>query len=414
MPAWNPQPQVTIGGIDFTSDTVDRVTINSGRMTVEDQPRAGYANISLIVLDNTYPTITLNAVVVISVVDSTAAHVPIFTGYITDVDRTIDRAGTVANTVKINITAAGPLSRLAKFLTADSYAKEYDGTRITNILADVFSTSWNEVAPTTLTWAAVDPAKTWLTYDPGYVGTVETPGDYELTAYSGGAVEALSLSRLVANSGLGILYETGDGLVNYDSATTRIDRVIAEGFLELDADYISSTSVSSSSRTADLINQITISYKNNQTVTAQDDNSVATYGLFSGRRSTYLELTAQAEQQRDFFLNTRALPRVSINAISIPLQNPNLGNALRDDLLDCFCGTPLTIPNLPTAVYDAPFNGFIEGLSWIITQYTADLTLTVSEYGLSSIEQAWQQVAAAETWQTIQPTLTWENAQVVY
>lgn len=414
MPAWNPQPQVTIGGIDFTSDTINRIVINTGRITVDDQPRAGFANISLIVLDNTYPDITLNAVVVVSVVDSSSAHIPIFTGYITDVDRIIDKAGIVANTVRINITAAGPLSRLAKFLTADSYAKEYDGTRITNILQDVFSTSWNEVAPTTLTWAAVDPAKTWLTYDTGYVGTVETPGDYELTAYAGGAVEALSLTRLVANSGLGVLYETGDGLVNYDAATSRIDRVAANGFLELDADYIESASVSSSSRTSDLINEITISYKNNQTTTANNTNSVATYGLFSGQRGTYLEQTAQAEQQRDFFLNTRSLPRVSINQISIPLHNSAMGTALRDSLLNVFCGTPLGIPNLPTAVYDAPFSGFIEGVNWIVTRYTADLTLNVSEYGLSAIEQAWQQVDAAETWQTLQPTLTWENAQVVY
>lgn len=414
MTAWDPNPQVTIAGIDYTSDTINRVTITSGRTTVDDQPRAGYANISLLILDNTYPTIELNSVVVVSVVDSASVHVPIFTGYITDVDRVIDKAGIRANTVLINITAAGPLSRLAKLLTEDSYEKEYDGDRITQILADVFTTAWDEVTPATLTWSAVDPSLTWLNYDPGYVGTVETPGDYELTAYAGGAVEALSLCRLTANSALGVLYETGDGLINYDAATTRIDRVGTDGFVEISSDYVTSTSVSSVSRTADLINKITITYKNNQTTTAENTDSIATYGLFSGSRATYLEQTVQAEQQRDFFLDTRSLPRVSINAVSVPLHNPALGDALRDDLIDVFCGTPLAIPDLPTAIYDVPFNGFVEGHQWVITRYTADLTMNVSEYGLSAIEQAWQQVNAAETWQTIQPALTWENATVVY
>lgn len=414
MTAYDPQPVVTIGGTDFTSDTINLVTVTAGRATIDDQPRAGYANVSLIITDNTYPTITLNSLLKVSIVDSSGVDPHIFTGYVTDVTRRIVAGGNLANAVQIDITAAGPLARLAKLKTEASYAKQYDGTRIAAILQDVFTTSWDEVTPTTLTWAGVDPAKTWQTYDTGYVGTVDTPGDFELYVYSGGEVEALSLTRLVANSALGILYETGEGLINYDASGTRIDRVGAQGFTSIDADYLSTLSVAADSRIADLINDLTITYKANATVTGSDVDSIAAYGLFAAERGTYLEQTAQAEQQRDFFLQTRAIPRVNIQTVNVPLHNPNLPDAVRDDLIGVFCGLPVEIPNLPTAVYNEAFTGFVEGYTWRVTRYTADLSLTVSDYGLTAIQQAWEQVNALETWNTLQPTLTWENAQVVY
>lgn len=414
MTAYTPNPVVTIGGVDFTADTINLVQITGGRSSIDDQPRAGYATVSLIVLDGTYPSIALNALLRVSVADSTGNDPHIFTGYITDIVRRMAASGNVGNAIQIDITAAGPLSRLAKFLTNDTYSKQYDGDRITAILQDVFTTSWNEVTPTTLTWNGVGPTVEWQTYDPGYVGSVETPGDFELYAYSGGEVEALSLTRLVANSALGILYETGDGLINYDASTTRIDRVAASGFTEIDADYLASLSMAADSRTADLINQITITYKANASTTALDTDSVATYGLFAASRSTYLEQAAQAQQQRDFYLETRAIPRVNLGQIQIPLHNPNLPDALRDDLLGVFCGLPIAVSDLPTAIYNHPFTGFVEGYSWRVTRNTAELSLTVSDYGLTAIQQAWEQVNAAERWNTLSPALIWADARTVY
>lgn len=414
MTAYSPQPVVTVGGVDFTDDTINLVTINAGRATIDDQPRAGYCNVSLIITNNTYPEIALNGILQVAIVQSNGVDPHIFTGYITDVTRRIINAGNVANAVQIDITAAGPLARLAKLRTEATYPKQYDGNRIAAILQDVFTTSWDEVAPTTLTWAAVPAAKTWLTYDAGYAGFVETPGDFELYAYSGGEVEALSLTRLVANSALGVLYETGDGLINYDASTTRIDRVSASGFTELDSQYLSSLSIAADSRVADLINEITITYKANASTTGQDVDSIATYGLFAANRGTYLETAAAAQQQRDFFLETRAIPRSNIQSVNVPLHNPDLPDATRDALIGVFCGLPIAIPDLPTAIYNRPFTGFVEGYTWRITRNTADLSLTVSDYGLTAIQQAWEQVNATETWNTLSPTLTWNDARVVY
>lgn len=414
MTFYNPQPVVTVGGVDFTDDTINLISITAGRATIDDQPRAGYANVSLIITDNTYPTIALNSLLRVSVVNSAGIDPYIFTGYVTDVTRRVVAGGNLANAVQIDIVAAGPLARLAKLKTEATYPKEYDGDRIAEILTNVFTTSWDEVVPATGTWAAVDPAKTWQTYDGGYVGTVDTPGDFELYAYSGGEVEALSLTRLVANSALGILYETGDGLINYDASGTRIDRVGSQGFTTVSSDYLSSLSIASDSRIADLINELTITYKANASVTGSDVDSIAAYGLFSAQRGTYLEQTVQAEQQRDFFLQTRAIPRVNIQSVNVPLHNPDLPDATRDALIGVFCGLPVEIPDLPTAVFNHPFTGFVEGYTWRVTRNTADLSLTVSDYGLTAIQQAWEQVNALETWNTLNATITWENATVVY
>lgn len=413
MTAYNPQPAVSIGGVDYTSETINFVQITAGRTTINEQPRAGYATISLVIIDGSYPAMTLNDVVGVTVVDSSGVDPHIFTGYVTDVTRTVQAHGVSGTVIQIDVTVAGPLARLAKLQTAGSYVKQNDGDRIAAILQDAFATSWNEVAPTTLTWAAVDPTKTWLTYDPGYVGTIATPGAYELHSYSGGAVEALSFANNCANSALGILYEDGDGLINYDTATTRQDNAAAVGFTALSSDYITAAGTAATSRIADLINEITITYKDNASYTDNDQDSIGVYGLFGAQRSTYLEKLSDATQQAELFLQTRAIPRDNIAAINVPLHNPALPDATRDALIGVYCGFPISIPDMPMSIYQDPFIGYVEGYVWRITRYTADLTMTLSDYGLTALTQAWQQVNAAETWQTISTTLTWENATVV-
>lgn len=414
MTTYDPSPTVTIAGTDFTSETINLITITAGRTSIDDQPRAGYCTVSLIITDGSHPTIPLNGLLRIAVLDSSGLDPHVFTGYVTDVVRRVNASGVLGNTVQIDITAAGPLARLAKLETETEYPKAFDGDRMAAILAGVFTTSWDEVTPATLTWAGTNPALSWQTYDPGYVGTVDQPGDFELYKYEGGAVEALSLTRLVANSALGILYETGDGLLNYDASGSRIDRVGANGFLPISSAYLTGTQIAADSKVADLINSMTISYKANATVSGSDVDSIATYGLFGASRSTYLESATAANQQLSFFLETRATPRDNLAAVNVPLHNPALPDATRDSLIGVFCGLPVTIPDLPNAVYNYPFTGFVEGYQWRITRNTADLTMTVSDYGLTAIQQAWQQVSAAETWNTLQPALTWEDARVVY
>lgn len=413
MSLYDPLPTVTIGGVAYTSDTINGIQTTSGRNTVDEQPRAGYATISLIITDGSYPAITLNEPVIVAILDSAQAnHTNVFYGYVTDVQRTIQQHGTAGTAVQIDVTVAGPISRLARILTAASYPKEFDGDRVLQILSDYEATDWTEVNPL-LTWAAVDPTKTWATYDPAFVGTVDTPGSYEITDYSGGAVSAISHINAVATSALGVLWESADGLVNYSDAASRLTDVANNGFLEVDSDYIGGVGLSARSSLGDLINDIRVTYKNNQVRTGTDPVSIATWGQFVAQKDTLLENLADADDMVDLYLTTRAYPRNSLQSVTIPLHNSALPNQLRDDLIEITVGKPITIPNIPTSIYQGPFFGFVEGISFTVARKAAAVTLYVSEYALSQIEMAWQQVDAAETWNTITATLTWENATVV-
>ena len=170
-----------------------------------------------------------------------------------------------------------------------------------------------------------------------------------------------------------------------------------------------STTVTSS----DLINQMTITYKGNASVTDQDIDSQLTYGLFASQRSTLLQSGVAAQQQLDLFMGTRTIPRLNLSAVTIPLDNPDLPNALRDALIGVTVGMPVSIGDLPASLSDQPFAGFVEGWTWNISRKQAALTMNLSDYGLSAIQQAWNQVSGLELWNTLASTLKWENATVV-
>lgn len=412
MTFYDPLPSVTIAGVDYTSDTINGIQTTAGRNTVDEQPRAGYATISLIVVNGSSPTIELNDPVTVSILDSSSVPTAIFSGSVTDVGRSIAEHGVSGTRVNVNVTVAGPIARLARILTATSYPKEFDGDRVAQILNDYEATAWNEELPT-LTWAGIDPTLDWTHYDPAFVGTIDTPGSYEITAYSGGAAGALNHLNQVATSALGVLWESPNGLVNYSDAASRLDKVANDGFLEISADYLQGVGLAATSSLGDLINDMRVTYKANAVKTGTDPISIATWGQFVGQKDTMLENGADAEDMVDLYLTTRAYPRNSLTAVTVPLHNPQLSGTLRNDLIGLNVGSPITIPNIPQSIYDGTFYGFVEGVSYTVARKAAAVTYYVSEYALSQIEMAWQQVNAAETWNTITATLTWENATVV-
>ena len=412
MGAYDPNPTFSIDSQDFTSQTINSISSTLGRSTVDEQPRAGYCTVNLVVTDGSYPAIQLNQPGHVTINDKNGAPTRVFTGYVTDVVRSIAASGSTGTTYAISVTMIGPLARLSRILTESTYPKQFDGDRIEAIVTDFVTTSWDEVAPS-LKWSAVPATKTWETYDPGFVGVIDTPGSYEVTAYAGGQTNALTHASDVANSALGVLWEDQNGNLNYSDAASRINDVAQNGYLTLDASLISPTGLVVTSVTADLINSMTLSYKNNATKTGEDAESIATYGRFDARRNTLLENGTDAQAQLDKFLSTRSYPRQTLKAVTIPLHNPAMDDTFRDDLIQAYMGRPISIPNLPSAIYGEEFRGFIEGGTMAVTRHTAFLTLQISEYGLSEIQEAWLQVPAAERWNTLSSSLKWEDAEVV-
>jgi hypothetical protein len=136
---------------------------------------------------------------------------------------------------------------------------------------------WQGVDPA-LQWQNVNPLQDWATFDI-LIGKIDQ-GDFELFAYSEGVNSGLALAQIMAQSGVGILYESTDGKINYDEFSARAAKVAADGFLNIDLEAVLAVGLTSISRLSDLINDVEIIYKNGQSETGVDSSSLALYGEF--------------------------------------------------------------------------------------------------------------------------------------
>ena len=411
MPAYTPNPAVLIDGVTYTGDTLNGVSITTGRTSVDEQPRAGYCTITLITFNNDIPVVEIDHSVQVEIDDTTGTPVIIFAGFVSDIERSIQSYGSVGFATTTRITGVGSLARLNRRLVGDSgFSKEFDGTRIYNIISEATAERWQDT-PAGVTWASVDPTLTWNTYNP-YLGNIDTPGDYEIVAYSDGATNAFNLAGLVANSARGILYEGRDGRLNYDDASHRVNEVSANGFTTIPTNVILASNLSTVERMSDLANDITVIYKNGQSESDTNAGSISEYGQLAVSITTLLEQESAALAVLDLYLTTRGYPRRSLSSITIPLQLDSMTNILRDDLIEVYNGMPLEI-NPPDTIYENNFAGFVEGITWTINQYEVFLTLYLTEYALSVLSQNWNQVSPLEAWNTVSGTLDWAEAQVV-
>lgn len=406
-------PRVTINGVEYRDKTINGVSLTNGRTTVDEQPRAGYATITLVTPDNTYPTIEIDQRVVVQVDNSAGTPVTLWTGWVSDIETSLVAYGATGRLNEQRITAVGSLTKLNRRLVGfNGYPKENDGDRISDIIKEGAAITWAEYEPATNTWADVNSLLQWQTVDI-LVGDIDQPGDFELIAYSGGEASALGLAQAAASSGLGVLYESPDGKISYADYSSRINEVATNGFTTIDTDAILANGLSSVSRLADLANDVEVIYKNNQTVQDTDQSSIAAYGTFAAKINTLLELQNDAEQRVEYYLETRAFPRTRLNQITLALHLDQVSSSMRNAMLPMVISKPITILGLPTSIYPETFIGFVEGFTWTINRNELFLTLNVSEYGLSQLEMNWSQVPPAETWQTINATLEWQEARVV-
>ena len=405
-------PKVTINGVEYRDKSINGVTLTNGRTKVDEQPRAGYATITLVTPDNTYPNIEIDQRVVVQVDNSAGTPVTLWTGWVSDIETKLGAFGSVGFLNEQHITAVGTLSKLNRRLAGGSgYAKEFDGDRVYNIIYETAGVTWDSYDPAE-TWADVNPLLSWQTVDL-LIGDIDRPGDFELVTYAAQEASGLALAQAAAASGLGILYESPDGKISYDDYTSRTDDVSLNGFTDIDSDAILASGLSSVSRLADLANEVEVVYKNGQIEIDSNAASVALYGLYSAKVNTLLENGVDAEQRVNYYLDTRAFPRKQLNQIRLALHLDQVDNTMRNNMLPMRISKPIRITALPDSIYSGAFAGFVEGFIWTINRNELFLTLNVSEYGFSQVEMNWLQVPPALTWAGVDATLEWQEARVV-
>jgi hypothetical protein len=412
MSIWTPDWTLTVGGVSYTNLTLADVTITSGRTDIYSQATAGYASFTILNFDDTPVSIAVNAQVNIKVKDSAGVDVNVFGGYVTDIDLEVKSSGTGGLVQNMRIIALGALSKLPKSLTEGVLAKDFDGDQIYTILSDLLFNQWNEV-PAAETWAGYDPAITWANAENSGLGEIDQPGDYELTARSSDVTDVYSLVAALANSGLGYLYEDNQGRICYADSTHRNTYLTTYGYTSVSGNTALAAGIKTSLKSGDIRNAVTIRYKNSQTVSDQDDASIAIFGYQAQSIQTTLENGADATSQAEFYLQIRANPEAQFRSITFPLGNPEIDDSDRDALLNAFMGLPIDITDLPANINDGRFQGFVEGWTFSASYNGLAITLTVSPTAYSLQAVRWNGVSVAETWNSLSNTLTWNQATIV-
>lgn len=413
MTSYEPYPTVEVdGGLFFDYNTIASIRVTSGRRDVLDQPNAGFANVEFWTDSNNPLDIELSDSLNIRINKGTAGTQTIFSGTISDIQITLDQFGDIGSIARYSVTAVGPLALLNKRLAGTAgYSKEFDGTRVYNILREAFITEWDDLDSVT-TWAMLPNTVTWASYDAtnealvnNLAANVDTPGQYELYAYSDGTANALTLAQAAADSGRGVLCESGDGSLHYDDYAARALHTP----YELTADDLLANGLATNAQWGEIINNVTVTYKANASKTARDQQSAILYGELAATKSTQLENGTDAQQQANEYLESRAYPRTYPERFGVALHSPTVTDATRDQLAAVYNGLRISTSDLP-AVFGVTFDGFVEGWEWQITRYEAFINLYCSAYSETYLSQIWLQVPNTTAWNTYNPTTTWENA----
>ena len=311
----------------------------------------------------------------------------------------------------MKVIALGALSKLPKSLTEGVLTKALDGVQIASILNALLFNQWNEV-PASSTWAGYDLTTTWANAENSGVGEIDS-GNYELHDRSADVTDVYSLVAALANSGLGYLYEDNQGRICYADSTHRNTELATNGYRSVSGNTAYAAGIKTSLKSGDIRNSVTITYKNGQTVSASDAESIATYGYQAQSIQTSLENGADATAQANFYLGIRAFPEAQFRSVTFPLGNPEIDDADRDSLLNVFMGLPIEVTDLPSNIAGGRFQGFVEGWSFRASYNGLAITLTVSPTAYSLQAAKWNDVSALETWNTLSNTLDWNEAIIV-
>ena len=414
MTVWTPDWKLTVAGVDYTDIAISDIAHQAGRDDIYAQPNPSYLQVQLVALSGQTLPFAINDSLSLQVKNSTGSYVSLFGGDITDITVEVERAGNVATIISYTLLAMGSLVKLAKEIYNDTLAQDEDGDQIYALLSSVLLGSWSEV-PAASTWATYSATETWANAVNLGLGEIDQPGLYIMENRAANPDTVYNIASQIANSAFGYLYEDNNGDIGYADADHRQTYLITNGYVDLDANHALGAGLATTTRSADIRNDIYINYGNNygSQKTATSANSIALYGYKAETINSLIHDAADAQEVADRYINQRAFPLPRFDSITFPITNSEIDDADRDDLLSVFMGMPVNIQNLPTQISNGEFEGYVEGWRWSTRFNELFLTLNVSPVAFSQVAMRWNSVPVVEAWNTLSPTLTWEYATIV-
>ena len=378
--AWAPNATVTIGGVAYTNNSLNGVTINYGRNNVWEQSRAGYAQIEILNTTDVNNGFDVNQSVTITVQNSSGVAKTVFTGILVDVTSRIGYTGTPGETTIQTITAVGPFAKMARTTIGGAgYASQTDTDRMTSILTDAGVT----------------------------IDVVDSPFIYTFAARNPNLGDAYSLASAYATQGFGYIYETTDGKVGYANEAHRLNDVQTNGYYNIPETNILWQGVQSQRSRNDVINDVTLTYDPSSSTTSSDTTSQASYGLSSAKILTEISNLPDAQLIADRYINLHSIPQNNLSAFTVMLDSPSVTNATIDKLVTTYMGLPIQIQNLPLALTPTTYKGFVEGWTLRIGRVQASLTLRTTDSTFSLTPTRWQDVDPTTAWNAVGATVQW-------
>jgi hypothetical protein len=414
MTVFTPEWKLTVAGIDYTNIAISDVQHQAGRTDIYSQPSPSYMQITLIALSGQTLPFEINDSFALQVKNSSGIYVNLFGGDITDLTVEVGAFGNIAKVANYTILAMGSLVKLAREIYNGTIAQDEDGNQIYDLLSSVLLASWNDV-PAATTWSGYSATETWATAGNQGLGEIDQPGLYTMENRAASPDTIYNIAGLIANSAFGYLYEDNEGNIGYADADHRQTYLLANGYVDLDANHALGSGLSTITRSGDIRNDVYINYGNafGSQETATSATSIATYGYKSESINSVLHSAVDAQAVADRYIAQRAFPLAVFQSITFPITNPEIDNSDRDNLLGVFMGQPLNIQNLPTQISAGEFEGYVEGWRWSTRFNELFLTINLSPVAFSQVAMRWNTVPIGEAWNTLSATLTWEYATIV-
>jgi hypothetical protein len=414
MTVWTPDWKLTVAGVDYTDLTISDIIHQAGRDDIYSQPNPSYLQCTIVALAGQTIDFDINDSLSLQVKNSSGTYVNLFGGDITDITVEVGRTGSVAAVIQYTILAMGSIVKLAKEIWDDNIPQDEDGDQIYEILSSVLLGAWDAV-PAASTWATYDPTETWANAVNIGLGEIDRPGLYTMQHQSNTVDTIYNIVSDIANSAFGYIYEDNAGNIGYADADHRQTYLLANGYVDLSATHAIGSGLRTTTKAADIRNDIYINYGNNYNAqkTATSAASIALYGYKAETINSRIHSAVDAQEVADKYINLRAFPQPVFDSITFPITNPEIDNSDRDNLLSIFMGLPLNIRDLPAQISNGEFSGYVEGWRWSTRFNELFLTINLSPVSFSQVAMRWNSVPIGEAWNTLSPTLTWEYATIV-
>lgn len=408
MTAWNPQPQIRIDGVTYTGFVDYNINFQRGQSGPYEAPQPGSGSVTLLFMDTPAVPVEIGSKIEIRLIDTGSTYQTANTGWVTDINLSAMAYGAAGSVWALSIAFVGLLAKLQNQtydLTADLITT-YSSTAIGTLIATANSTQWNQLNPAS-TWADIDAALTWNTFDDTQAVPYATYG-------GGGAVRIPAatgrdlwgdLVKLIQGSHTKVT-ETPDGYIyTYSDIPKGASTTIPAAALLTD--------VEASNTITTMRNRVTVTdYLDAVAAYDSDDVSVYNYGVQDGSLATFLSNPGDAATIAAYIVNGLSDATMAITRFSIELTNPAISDADRLNYWYYFSlvGQQWTLSGLPAAL--GAMAVYTLGFSMNLTKSGCLVTFDCCPESAFYSSITWNQVPRSYTWTsygTAYPTQKWSD-----